>query len=76
MDVLGHQDVPGHDELILSARGLEFGFEEAISSRACQQRETMVATEGDEVESAGVVEPNESAWHCGWILPRGQIGIV
>jgi hypothetical protein len=32
MDVLGHQDVTGHYELILNAHGLKFGLEDAITS--------------------------------------------
>jgi hypothetical protein len=68
MDMLGHQDIPSDDELISNARCLKFSLEDTVAAAARQQRKSVVATEGDEMETAGIVESNESPRHCGWIL--------
>lgn len=60
MDVLRHEDVSGDYKLILFADSLEFVFEDGVSAGARQQWEPMTTTEGDEVETAGSLNTNQT----------------
>jgi hypothetical protein len=69
MDVLGHQDV-GVDSRLMSRTSLfEYGLDYILGARLIEKRETVKATEGDEVESFCFLEPFQTVRH-GAIIVR------
>jgi hypothetical protein len=57
MDVLGHQDVGVNPGLMLGARPFEDGLDGVLCTRRIEQRESVKATESDEVECFRFLEP-------------------
>lgn len=73
MDVLGHDDVGGYDEVVAETHGFEGLFEEIAGLRGREVGEPVIATEGDEVEvSCGLVS-DEVVGH-GWMVEEGLVG--
>jgi hypothetical protein len=69
MDVLGHDDV-GVDPCVVSRTSLfEYGLDYILGARLIEKRETVKATEGDEVESFCFLEPFQTVRH-GAIIVR------
>ena len=58
MNVLGHEDVSGDDELILLSDSLKFVFEDGVCAGSREQRKTVITTEGEEVKTAGFLDSN------------------
>jgi hypothetical protein len=63
MEVFGHNDVADDDELITPANPLPDSEEEVSSTYATQQRETVIATAGDEVKIAAAVVSLQTPGH-------------
>src|ERR1035438_2816282 len=69
MDVLGHQDV-GVDPCLMScASQFQYGLNCVLGVRCIEKRETVKATESDEVESFCFLEPFQTVRH-GTIIVR------
>lgn len=65
MDVLGHEDV-GVDAGLMTGTGLlEVGLDEGFGLRCGEVGETVVTTEGDEVEGLGLLVSLEAVGHLG-----------
>jgi hypothetical protein len=69
MDVLGHQDVGVDPRLMPCTSQFQYGFNCVLGARRMEKRETVKATEGDEVESFCFLEPFQTVRH-GFILIR------
>ena len=55
VNVLRHQDIPGHHEAIPSAHCLKFTFEDAVGSLTRQQRQPAITTEGQKVKTSALL---------------------
>jgi len=69
MDVLGHQNVGVDPRLMACASQFQYGLECVHGARRIEQRETVKATESDEVKSFRFLEPLETVRH-GTIIAR------
>jgi hypothetical protein len=72
VNVLGHEDVGVDGEVVGVAGLFDDSFEDVFGVGVFEKGETVVATEGDEVELAGGLAAFEAQWH-GWIL-AGVVG--
>ncbi len=57
MDVLGHQDIGVDPRLMPRTSQFQYGLDGVLGAGRIEKRETVKATEGDEVESFGLLEP-------------------
>jgi hypothetical protein len=69
MDVLGHQDIRVDPRLMSCTSQFQYGLDCVLGSRRIEKRETVKATEGDEVESFCFLEPFQAV-RDGSILGR------
>jgi hypothetical protein len=69
MDVLGHQDVGVDPRLMSCASQFQYGLHCVLGVRRIEKRETVKATESDEVESFCFLEPFQTVRY-GSILVR------
>src|ERR1035437_3246573 len=73
MDVLGHQDVGVDPRLMSCASQFQYGLNCVLGVRRIEKRETVKATESDEVESFRFLEPFQAVRHGGIIVrPRSD----
>lgn len=66
--MLRHDDVTGYDELIAEAGKFECVFKEIARGCCIEIAETVITTEGEEVEVTRVFETGESAGHGGSLV--------
>jgi hypothetical protein len=69
MNMLRHRHITGDDKSIAQPRGLRCVFEDTIGRRVAQKRLPSIATEGEKVEAASLLVPDESFGHCGDSTP-------
>ena len=77
MHVLGHDHIATNEKLVLLANALQRLLEDAPASRCTQLRLPAIATEGDEVQIAGLLESFESprhAWECSKTPALAELG--
>ena len=55
VNVLRHQNIPGHHEAIPSAHCFKFMFEDAVGSLTRQQRQPAITTEGQKVKTSALL---------------------
>lgn len=72
MDMLGHEDVAEEEELVTLAEGFELVQEGGPGIVIVEVRQTVVTTEGEEVEVAFGLVTLQTAWH--WISLRFGAG--
>ena len=63
MHVLGHDDVTGNEDLVPDAHRLQGALKEVSRSGCAEVGKPVEAGEGDEVEVAGPLNPDEAFWH-------------
>ena len=74
MDVLGHQDVGVDPRLMPRTSLFQYGLHCVLGLRRIEKRETVKATEGDEVESFRFLEPFQTVRHGSIIVrPRSDL---
>jgi hypothetical protein len=69
MDVLGHQDVGIDPRMMACTSQFQNGFNCVFGVWRIEKRETVKATESNEVESFRFLEPFQAVWH-GFIIVR------
>ena len=74
--MLGHYDVTGDEEFVAGAHRFQRALEEASCGVSFEVGEPVVAGEGDEVEVAGPLNPDEAFWYGGMVHPGIRIGDV
>jgi hypothetical protein len=72
MDVLGHQDVGVNPRLMSCASQFQYGLDCVLGVRRIEKRETVKATESNEVESFCFLEPFQIVRHGSIIVPCGR----
>lgn len=72
MDVLGHQDVGVDPCLMPCASQFQYSLNCVLGVRRIEKRETVKATEGDEVKSFRFLEPFQTVRH-GTIITRYEL---
>jgi hypothetical protein len=73
MDVLGHQDVGVNPRLMSCASHFQYGLNCVLGTRRIEKRETVKATESDEVESFCFLKPFQTVRHMAIIVwPRSD----
>jgi hypothetical protein len=65
VDMLGHEDIGRDEEALLPARLFQESLDGVFYLGSVQEGLTFVATEGDEVEVAGLLKAFEARWHGG-----------
>ena len=74
MDVLGHQNVGVDPRLVPCTSQFQYGLNCVLGVRCIEKRETVKATEGDEVESFCFLEPFQTVRHGAIIVrPRSYL---
>lgn len=63
MDVLGHHHVADHVEPVAAPGLFERAFENVLRVVCVEERLPTITTEGDEVETLRLLEPDESPRH-------------
>jgi hypothetical protein len=58
VDVFGHEDIAGDYELTLLPNSFELVLEDGVCAGSREERETVITTECDEVETAGILDSN------------------
>ena len=71
MDVLGHEDVSVDPRLMPRASHFQYCLHDLLGLRCFKKRETVITTEGDEVQRLRFLKPLQTARH-GSILNRPQ----
>lgn len=59
MDVLRHQNIPGHYKAIPHTYRLKFSLEDAVSSLPRQQRLPVITTEGRKIKTTALLVTNK-----------------
>jgi hypothetical protein len=74
MDVLGHQDVGVDPRLMSRTSQFQYGLNCVLGAWGIEKRETVKATERDEVESFCFLEPFQTVRHGSIIFrPRSDL---
>lgn len=68
--VLRHDDVPSHEEVIAQSHGLKRGLEKCTRIWRSEVRSSVVTTEGDEVEIAGLLVADQVGRHPDMVQPH------
>ena len=63
MYMLRHQHVTCNDKLVVTSNSFRFVFEGRVSTSPRQQWKAVIATERNEVKTAGSLKSNETCWH-------------
>lgn len=70
VDVLGHEYVREHEEVVSAAELFERGEKDGAGVVVCEVREALVTTEGEEVVVPFSLEALQTAWHEGVVPVR------
>jgi len=73
VDVLRHDHIPHHQHLVLEARGFQSPQKEIAPSTTGEQRQPLIAAEGDEMQVAGAVVSFEVAGHGALVYKQAAV---